>query len=163
MLTGFLGLLVLGMGFMGLAIYNPDLLRPLIQLGVPLQGLSRVPWLGDAVLAAESPQITPQELKMLLDRHRQDILLVDVRSPIEYANARIPGAVPIPIDQIETGDGVRQIQQQLQGRRLIAYCHSGKRSHRALAKLRAAGISGSNLKGGIVEWRHQIAPKMPEP
>lgn len=163
MLTSVLVSLALGMGFVGLAIYNPDVLRPLVEMGVPLQGLTTVPWLGDAVLAAESPQITPEELKTLLDRQPKKILLVDVRSPKEFANTRIPGAIPIPIDQIETGEGVRQIQAQLQGRRLITYCHSGKRSHRALAKLRAAGITGTNLRGGIVEWRNQIDPKMPKP
>lgn len=161
LLIGLVIMVSLGGGAIAAVVHQPDLLKPLVKAGIPLRTFSTLPFLGDAVRAAESPEITPAQLVQQLNNTK--ILLVDVRTKAEFERGHLPGAMHLPIDQIESGDAIKQIQMQLSDRQLVTYCHSGQRSHRALAKLRQAGITGQNLTGGIVAWRQQIDPQMPEP
>jgi len=49
------------------------------------------------------------------------------------------------------------------GRRTVLYCKSGVRSLRAAEQLAAAGVSNvANLSGGIVRWREEIDPQLPQ-
>lgn len=70
---------------------------------------------------------------------------VDVREPWEFALARIPGAVLIPL-----GELAARIGELDPSRPVAAYCHHGARSLRALQILRAAGFEDiAHLAGGI--------------
>ncbi|NET48761.1 MAG: molybdenum cofactor biosynthesis protein MoeB, partial [Merismopedia sp. SIO2A8] len=91
-----------------------------------------------------------------------DYVLLDVRNPHEAEIAKIPGAVLIPLSDIEHGDGVDQVKELMNGHRLIAHCKMGGRSAKALAVLKEAGISGTNVKGGILAWSREIDPSVPE-
>ncbi|HEY9610881.1 MAG TPA: sulfurtransferase, partial [Allocoleopsis sp.] len=64
--------------------YNSDLLRPLIQAGVPVAAAADWPVVGYAVQEAETPVMSVQQLKQLIDSKASDYLLVDVRTPDEY-------------------------------------------------------------------------------
>lgn len=151
-----LGSVVLAIGLCGWygykVVHNPDKLRPLIQAGVPLHNFSAIPVLGEAFQAAELPQITVQELKQKIDRQQSDYVVVDVRAPEEYNGGSIPGAVLVPLTEIESGSGIDKIKSMVKGRKLYAYCVSGYRSGKALVRLQQAGIEGIQVKGGIVEW-----------
>jgi rhodanese-related sulfurtransferase len=142
--------------------YNPETLKPLIQSGLPLNSLSKLPILGDAIQTAQKPEITVNELKKLIDTKATDYILVDVRTPEEYYQTRIPGAILVPVTEIENGAGISSLKYLLKGQKLITYCTTGKRSNNALTKLKQAGIEGINLKGGIKAWRQEIDPLMPE-
>jgi sulfur-carrier protein adenylyltransferase/sulfurtransferase len=142
--------------------YNPETLKPLIQSGLPLNSLSKLPILGDAIQTAQTPEITVQELKKLIDNKANDYILVDVRTPEEYYHARIPGAILVTATEIEDGTGISSLKYLLKGQKLITYCSIGKRSSNALAKLKQVGIEGTNLKGGIKAWRQEIDSSMPE-
>jgi rhodanese-related sulfurtransferase len=107
--------------------------------------------------------ITPKALAKRLTETPKELLVVDVRSKAEFNLGHIPGALHVPIDTIQAGPGLQQIKTQIKGRQLVTYCYSGVRSRRALDQLNTLGIQGLDLEGGIVEWRHQIDPKMPEP
>ncbi|MEB3229717.1 MAG: molybdopterin-synthase adenylyltransferase MoeB [Leptolyngbyaceae bacterium] len=111
---------------------------------------------------AQSAEMTVQELKALLDSGADDFVLLDVRNPHEAEIAKIPGAVMVPLPDIEDGDGVEQVKELLNGHRLIAHCKMGGRSAKALAILKDAGISGTNVKGGILAWSREIDPSVPE-
>jgi sulfur-carrier protein adenylyltransferase/sulfurtransferase len=145
-----------------LMISFPDTLKPMINAGLPLNYFSQLPLLGDAIRAAESPQITVQELKQLIDGKSHKFLLVDVRNPEEYYNAHIQGAILVSLSDIEDGSGITKIKSLLKGQKLITYCAVGHRSHKALELLRGASIFGTNLQGGIKVWRKEIEPSMPE-
>jgi rhodanese-related sulfurtransferase len=147
-------------------VAQPDMLRPLVQLGMPISGMAKLPLLGNAVLAAAADQISPTDLQTQLADPSQPTVLIDVRTPEEFQRGHLPSALSIPIQQIESGEGLALIRAQLSKRssaQLITYCHSGTRSHRVLHQLHQLGIVGTNLKGGIVAWREQVDPKMPEP
>jgi len=145
-------------GLLAFIIYDPDILSPLIKTGLPLDQISGLPILGNAIRTAESPQISVQELKELIDTKATNFVLVDVRTPAEYQLAHIPGAILVPLTDIENGTGIAKIKSLVHGHRLITYCSTGFRSHQTLAILRRMGIQGTNLTGGIQAWRQEIDP-----
>jgi adenylyltransferase/sulfurtransferase len=105
--------------------------------------------------AAGDFDITPQELHRRLDAGQPVPVLLDVREPMEYQINRLPSSVLIPLgslpDSLGELDGTREI---------VAYCHHGVRSVRAVELLRAAGFRARNLKGGITAWIDQVDPSM---
>ncbi|MBN9162796.1 MAG: rhodanese-like domain-containing protein [Myxococcales bacterium] len=72
--------------------------------------------------------------------------LVDVRSPAEYAEKHVDGADNVPVDAIAEHDlGPKDGA-------IVLYCHSGKRSARAAASLRARGYTRVYDLGGMSNW-----------
>jgi molybdopterin/thiamine biosynthesis adenylyltransferase/rhodanese-related sulfurtransferase/molybdopterin converting factor small subunit len=103
-------------------------------------------------------EITPVELKQRIDRG-QDVRIIDVREPHEYAIGRIPGATLIPL-----GEVVRRAGELDPAREVVLHCKSGTRSKKAIAALREAGYTGRlvNLKGGITGWSKDVDPRVPQ-
>jgi molybdopterin/thiamine biosynthesis adenylyltransferase/rhodanese-related sulfurtransferase/molybdopterin converting factor small subunit len=105
----------------------------------------------------ENEEITVKELKARMDRG-EDLTVIDVREPYEYAIARIPGTKLIPLGQIEERAGELD-----RNRELILQCRSGKRSADALNRLKAKGFTRlKNLVGGITAWSDEIDPSVPK-
>ena len=100
--------------------------------------------------------ISVGELKTLLDAGGDDIVLIDVRMPQEAEIATIPGAVLVPLDQIENGTAIEQVRELAAGKRLYAHCKLGGRSAKALIALKREGIDGINVSGGIDAWSQEI-------
>ncbi len=89
----------------------------------------------------------------------EELLLLDVREPSEYALARIEGARLLPLGELEARcnelEGWR-------GRRIVVHCHHGVRSARACALLRERGFERvENLAGGIDAWSLSVDPSVP--
>ena len=100
--------------------------------------------------------ISVTELKALLDSGADDVLLLDVRNPPEAEIATIPGAVLVPLDQIESGAALDQVRELVAGKRLYAHCKLGGRSAKALIALKREGINGINVAGGIDAWSQEV-------
>ncbi|MBW4553352.1 MAG: molybdopterin-synthase adenylyltransferase MoeB [Aphanocapsa sp. GSE-SYN-MK-11-07L] len=142
---------------------RPNPIRPVIEKLVDYEqfcGITQAK-AEEAKQMAEMAEMTVQELKQLLDRGADDFVLLDVRNPNEYEIARIPGSVLIPLPEIENGAGVAKVKDLLNGHRLIAHCKMGARSAKALGLLKAAGIEGTNVKGGINAWSLEVDPTVP--
>ena len=76
--------------------------------------------------------------------------LIDVRTPGEYASGHIKGAKLINLyDGKAFADGIAMLDKT---RVCYLYCHSGNRSARAAASLRAAGFEVKELRGGMIAW-----------
>lgn len=142
---------------------NPE--RPVIEKLIDYEEFCGIP----QAKAEEEKQktalaeMTVVELKQLIDSGADDFVLVDVRNPHEYDIARIPGAVLVPLPDIENGPGVAKVKELLNGHRLIAHCKMGGRSAKALAILKEkAGIEGTNVKGGINAWSQEVDPTVPQ-
>ncbi|MEM7725145.1 MAG: molybdopterin-synthase adenylyltransferase MoeB [Cyanobacteria bacterium P01_A01_bin.45] len=141
---------------------NPE--RPVIEKLIDYEQFCGIP---QAKAEEEKRQMdiqemTVEELKQLIDGNDKDFVLVDVRNPHEYEIAQIPGSVLIPLSEIESGSGVDKVKELVNGHRLIAHCKMGGRSAKALGILQEAGISGTNLKGGITAWSKNIDSSVPE-
>ena len=82
-----------------------------------------------------------------------DYLILDVRTPEEFAAGHIPGAINIPNEEI----GTARIPELTDKDQLIlVYCRSGNRSKQASEKLAAQGYSNIVEFGGINSWPGEI-------
>lgn len=78
---------------------------------------------------------------------QSDRVLIDVRTPREFATGRAPGAVNIPLSTLQ--DELAQIPT---GAEPFVICQSGGRSSRATAMLASHGIAAHNVTGGMSAW-----------
>lgn len=103
-------------------------------------------------------EITATELKNRLDAG-EDIQLIDVRQPDEYAFARIEGAKLIPLGEI-----VQRMDELDESKETVLQCKAGGRSAKAIEFLERAGFKGkmSNLRGGITAWSNEVDTKVPK-
>ena len=85
-------------------------------------------------------QITATELKKRLDAG-DDIQLIDVRQPDEYAFAQIEGAKLIPLGEI-----VKRMDEIDPTRETVVHCKAGGRSARAIRSLAASRVQGRSEK-----------------
>jgi adenylyltransferase/sulfurtransferase len=141
---------------------NPE--RPVIEKLIDYEFFCGIPQAKaeEAKQQTQLPEMTVRELKQLLDSGADDFVLLDVRNPNEYEIARIPGSVLVPLPEIEQPEGVAKVKQLLNGHRLVAHCKMGGRSAKALTLLKAAGIEGTNVKGGIQAWSREVDRSVPE-
>lgn len=92
------------------------------------------------------PSVDPLEARTLVERG--NALIVDVRDDDERAEARIPGALHIPLNEIR-----ERAHELPQDRPVILQCRSGNRSAGATRTLLELGFANvRNLKGGISDW-----------
>ncbi len=105
----------------------------------------------------ENEEITVKQLKARMDRG-EDLTIIDVREPYEYAIARIPGTKLIPLGQLEERAGELDPNTEI-----ILHCRSGKRSADALNRLKARGfVRLKNVVGGITAWSDEVDPSVPK-
>lgn len=75
-------------------------------------------------------------------------LLVDVRSPDEFAAGHLAGARNVPVSELST----RLDELGAKERSIIVYCRSGARSARAAGMLKRAGYSQVVNLGPMSAW-----------
>ncbi|MBW4694095.1 MAG: molybdopterin-synthase adenylyltransferase MoeB [Lyngbya sp. HA4199-MV5] len=154
----------LNMSFRELKL-RPNPVRPVIEKLVDYEEFCGIPQAkaAEAKEQAGMQEMTVQELKQLLDSDANDYVLLDVRNPHEYEIAKIPGAVLVPLPDIENGAGVSQVKDLLNGHKLVVHCKMGGRSAKAISILKEqAGIDGINVTGGITAWSRDVDPSVPE-
>ena len=79
-----------------------------------------------------------------------DVTVIDVRPAAEYEADHLPGAISMPLDELET-----RLQDLPSDRDVVAYCRGPYcvMSLDAMALLRARGFTAHRLEAGVVEWR----------
>jgi rhodanese-related sulfurtransferase len=93
--------------------------------------------------------LSPREVASLLAR--QDIVLVDVREPAEFAALHIAGAVPHPLSSFDPA--------KLPAGRVVLMCGVGKRSAMAVQLCQQAERPVcEHLAGGTQAWVHGGLP-----
>lgn len=103
-------------------------------------------------------EITATELKQRLDAG-EEIQIIDVRQPDEYAFAKIEGTKLIPLGEIIT-----RMNEIDDSKETVVHCKMGGRSARAIEALQQAGFKGNliNLKGGITAWSNEVDSSIPK-
>lgn len=87
--------------------------------------------------------ISPAEARKLIEGGAK---LVDIRGPDEHAREHIPGALNLPLDQVE--------QLEASDCAIVFHCRSGARTEANAARLKAvAGAHCHILEGGLDAWR----------
>ncbi len=95
--------------------------------------------------------LEPVPAKELLERARKGLVTVlDVRPPEEFAAGHLPGAVNIPLRELE-----KRLKELPKSKEVIAYCRGPYcvMSYEAVALLRKKGIKARRLEAGLPEWR----------
>ena len=93
-------------------------------------------------------QVTRAEL--LARVKRDDVVVLDVRPPEEFAAGHIPGAVSVPLDQLE-----QRLGSLPRDAEIVAYCRGPYclLAPRAVELLRERGFRARRLEDGLPEWR----------
>lgn len=103
----------------------------------------------DNIVSVSAPEFN-KEIKA------DTVQLLDVRTPGEYAEGHIEGALNI---DVHSDDFRRMAEKELsKDSTVLVYCRSGRRSMDAAEILVLLGYKVVNLKGGIIEWKEDGLP-----
>ena len=96
------------------------------------------------------PKAYAEELK------NESVTLLDVRTPEEYSDGHLKGAVLIDYQDSTFETKVGKLDKN---KPVYLYCHSGRRSAAAQEVMLRQGFKKvTNLKGGIVAWQKAGMP-----
>ena len=116
----------------------------------------------EAAEAARESTISVKDLAEMLaerDRGERDFILIDVREPVEWDIAQIPGAVLIPKGEFMDGSALEKLPSD---KPIVLHCKVGGRSAEVLAVVKGAGFADAvHVGGGISAWIDQIEPDKP--
>jgi rhodanese-related sulfurtransferase/DNA-binding transcriptional ArsR family regulator len=99
----------------------------------------------------QKDDLEPVFAQELLERARKGLVTVlDVRPPEEFAAAHLPGAINIPVRELE-----KRLKELPKGKEVVAYCRGPYclMSYDAVALLRKKGLRARRLEAGLPEWR----------
>jgi adenylyltransferase/sulfurtransferase len=100
------------------------------------------------------PQITVKDLKNRIDSG-EEVYLIDVREPFEYAIANLGGKL------IPQNDVPKRLAEIDRNREVVVHCKAGGRSQKIAEYLKQQGYERVvNVAGGILAWADQIDPAM---
>lgn len=103
----------------------------------------------DKIISVSAPEFD-KEIKA------DSVQLLDVRTPQEYAEGHIDGALNI---NIQSDDFRRLVEKELsKDSTILVYCRSGRRSMEAAEILTELEYKVVNLKGGIIGWKEDGLP-----
>lgn len=118
------------------------------------EGLSEI----HADIVGDYPTVSHVTADDLTTIRAENILLLDIREPEEFAVSHLPGAVQIDLDISETAllDRIGDIQDK----EVVVYCSVGRRSsifaERMTAALESKGATSvSNLESGVFGWHNE--------
>ena len=98
--------------------------------------------------------------KEVLERAKKGLVVVlDVRPADEFSAGHLPGAINIPIQELE-----KRLRELPKRKEIIAYCRGPYclMSYDAVSLLRKKGIKARRLQVGLPEWRAAGLPVEPE-
>jgi NADPH-dependent 2,4-dienoyl-CoA reductase/sulfur reductase-like enzyme/rhodanese-related sulfurtransferase len=111
------------------------------QFGSAKDPINMAGFVASGMLRGEHPQLNVESI--FDDREDQRPFLLDVRTPEEFAQGHIPGAVNVPLDELR-----RRHAELPRDRAIAAYCQVGQRGYVATRILLQAGFQGANIGGG---------------
>ena len=105
------------------------------------------------------PELSPTDFAARWPNYASggDVVLLDVREPVELEMAAVAGAVHIPMREVPA-----RLAELDADKPLVVMCHSGGRSRRVAEYLAANGFTNVfNLNGGIDAWSTQLDSQIP--
>ena len=110
-----------------------------------------------AAPAAKAPLITQSELLARLGKKDPDLVVLDVRTPAEFAAGHVPGARNVSHDELPSR--LAELSS-LKDKDVVLYCRSGRRTTLAEQALRAAGFTKLlHLEGDFQAWEAAQQPQ----
>jgi len=96
----------------------------------------------------EFTHLTQDDAQRIM-RANSDAVIVDVRTPEEFAKKHIPNARLVPIDELRAGDFSKLPDKNAT---LLIYCWTGRRAEDSAKILINAGYKKVYEFGGLVDW-----------
>jgi len=107
--------------------------------------------------APAASRVAPMSQEALLEhqaKHPRHLFVLDVRSPEEFKEGHVPGAVNIPYDQMAS-----RLSEVPKDKDVVLYCRSGRRAGIAAEVLQANGYTRlSHLEGDMNAWLEKGRP-----
>lgn len=86
----------------------------------------------------------------------ENVQLVDVRTPEEFAEGHLPNAINVNVMDDNFDAEMAKLDKE---KSVMVYCKSGGRSAKAASKLKVQGFKNiSDLDGGITSWKQADKP-----
>lgn len=120
------------------------------QYGSAKDPINMAGFVAAGVLRGDQPVV--HSVDLLNKSAATDHLLLDVRSPAEFANGHIADATNIPLEELRDRLDEIPLDQEI-----IAYCQVGQRGYSATRILTQNGRSVRNLSGGYTTYQAELA------
>jgi rhodanese-related sulfurtransferase len=133
-------------------------LLSLLALFASLAGCASPTTTTPAATAAAVKNVTPTQANDLINANKTNtkFVILDVRTPAEYAEGHIQYAVLIDYNSPTFGDEVGKLDKS---KTYLVYCRSGNRSASASKVMVDTGFKDVyNMTGGITEWQSAVLP-----
>ena len=86
-----------------------------------------------------------------------ELLLIDVRDPLEFRIGHLPGAINVPVVEL-----AQRLGELPRARTAVFICRSGARSLTACKLALAAGAAAAaHLEGGLIAWTREVDARFP--
>jgi len=137
-----------------IGLFQPETLAiiMMVSLIVALKMLPRL-------MAAGIPFVEPEAVQGLIDGGKE-LLILDVRSPREFAAGHIPGAHNVPLGELKRK--LKEVEGELDGYRaetIFVTCNTQNRSPHGARIFRKLGFADVNIvKGGMKKWKRAGLP-----
>jgi NADPH-dependent 2,4-dienoyl-CoA reductase/sulfur reductase-like enzyme/rhodanese-related sulfurtransferase len=116
------------------------------QYGSAKDPINMAGFVASGLIRGDHPQLDVEAVVAALAG--ESPFLLDVRTPQEYADGHIPGAVNIPVDDLRP-----RLGELPRDREIAVYCQAGQRGYLATCILRQAGFVAANVGGGYKTYR----------
>jgi rhodanese-related sulfurtransferase len=128
-----------------MSAHSPVLSRRSLMLGFGLAVPAAAFW----SCSARSEPVTVTRDAVKAGLADGSIILIDVREADEFAASHIPGAISVPLSTLDPAKLPKQ-----DGKRVVLYCHSGRRAGLAQAEAEAAGRTDITAvyAGSMNDW-----------
>lgn len=100
----------------------------------------------ERVAEPEVPETPEIDVAELARRHAAGAFVLDVRTPEEFAHGHVPGAVLLPLQELQ------ERWEEVPEGDVLVICRSGGRSATAVKALNGAGRTTTNVAGGTMAW-----------
>ena len=110
-------------------------------------------------LTAEIPVVSVEEAAVMIEIN-PNLVVLDVRSAVEYSQGHLPGAINIDYESGHFTEDVIALDKDAE---YLVYCKSGNRSGKAALIMKEHGFTHLvSMAGGITEWTFQYRPTVTE-
>ena len=131
-----------------------------------MQRRSAIMWVFFVILAVAAPaaagspvtNVTVAKAQKLIKERagKADFVILDVRTPTEFAEGHIDRAVNLDVQSRDFEKGLRKLDRE---KSYLVYCRTGNRSRKATVAMEALGFrSIFHMTEGVVRWKQQNLP-----
>ncbi len=109
--------------------------------------------LTDFTYSAQPMDVSQNVAHALMEKN--GAIVIDVRTPEEYAAGHIEGAYNFPVEELHKHYGELAILKE-NNTPVLLYCRSGRRSGNAMMQLHKEGFSYLMNMGGVLTWEYGL-------